>query len=44
MNKKDQWMEDLVKKYRIPTEAETKPPKILTEQQIKIIKDGKDKK
>jgi hypothetical protein len=42
MNKKDQWMEDLVKKYKIPTEPAT--PKILTEQQIKIIKDGKTKK
>jgi hypothetical protein len=44
MNKKDQWMEDLVKKYRIPAETESKPPKILTEQQLKIIKNGKDKK
>jgi hypothetical protein len=42
MDRKDQWMEDLVKKYKIPTEPST--PKILTEQQIKIIKDGKTKK
>jgi hypothetical protein len=42
MDRKDQWMEDLVKKYKIPTEPAT--PKILTEQQIKIIKDGKTKK
>ena len=36
------WMDMLVEKYSIPTEKVEKPVKILTEQQIKIIKDGKN--
>jgi hypothetical protein len=37
------WMQRLVEKYRIPTKTE-KAKRILTEQQIKIIKkeDGKN--
>ena len=33
-------MEDLVKKYSVPSEEVMKPKRILTEQQIKRIKDG----
>jgi len=36
------WMDRLVEKYSVPTEKVEKPVKILTEQQIKIIKDGKN--
>tara|TARA_B100001564_G_scaffold124961_1_gene104306 strand:+ start:496 stop:627 length:132 start_codon:yes stop_codon:yes gene_type:complete len=36
------WMDRLVEKYSIPAEKVEKPVKILTEQQIKIIKDGKN--
>ena len=32
------WMDRLVEKYSIPTEKVEKPKKILTEEQIKIIK------
>ncbi len=32
------WMDRLVEKYTIPTEKVEKPKKILTEEQIKIIK------
>jgi len=37
------WLEKLVKSYRIPKEEEIKSNKILTESQIKIIQNGKDK-
>jgi hypothetical protein len=37
------WLEKLVKNYRIPKEEEIKSNKILTESQIKIIQNGKDK-
>tara|TARA_B100000676_G_C17671877_1_gene626808 strand:+ start:390 stop:527 length:138 start_codon:yes stop_codon:yes gene_type:complete len=41
--KMSDWMERLVEKYTIPTERVEKPKRILTEQQIKIIKEnGKD--
>tara|TARA_B100000214_G_scaffold297752_1_gene227701 strand:+ start:899 stop:1039 length:141 start_codon:yes stop_codon:yes gene_type:complete len=33
------WMDRLVERYSIPTERVEKPKKILTEQQIKIIKE-----
>ena len=36
------WMDRLIEKYSITTEKVEKPVKILTEQQIKIIKDGKN--
>ena len=36
------WMDRLVEKYSVPTKKVEKPTKILTEQQIKIIKDGKN--
>ncbi len=37
------WMDRLVEKYSIPTEEVEKPKKILTEEQLKIIKEnGKD--
>ena len=32
------WMDRLVEKYTIPTEKVEKPTKILTKEQIKIIK------
>ena len=32
------WMDRLVEKYTIPTEKVEKPKKILTQEQIKIIK------
>jgi hypothetical protein len=38
----ESWLEKLVKNYRIPT-GEVKSNKILTESQIKIIKNDKDK-
>jgi hypothetical protein len=39
------WLEKLVKNYKIPTQTDTpKTNKILTESQIKIIQNGKDKK
>ena len=37
------WLETLVKNYRIPKQEEIKSNKILTESQIKIIQNGKDK-
>jgi|TARA_R110001592_G_scaffold119939_4_gene323597 hypothetical protein len=37
----EKWMEDLLDKYTIPNKEVVKPT-ILTEQQIKIIKDGKN--
>jgi hypothetical protein len=38
----ESWLEKLVKNYRIPT-SEVKSNKILTESQIKIIKNDKAK-
>lgn len=39
------WLENLVKNYKIPTATDTpKSNKILTESQLKIIQNGKDKK
>jgi hypothetical protein len=39
------WLENLVKNYKIPTPSDTpKSNKILTESQLKIIQNGKDKK
>jgi hypothetical protein len=41
MSKKtEDWMVDLVKKYSVPSEEALKPKSILTEEQIKRIKDG----
>ena len=33
------WMDRLVEKYSVPTEKVEKPKRILTEEQIKIIKE-----
>jgi len=41
MNKKDSWLEQLVENYKIPTIDKTKKSKLLTDKQLKIIKDGK---
>ena len=38
--KREDWMVDLVKKYSVQSEEVMKPKRILTEQQIKRIKDG----
>tara|TARA_B100000508_G_C11355964_1_gene226440 strand:- start:253 stop:411 length:159 start_codon:yes stop_codon:yes gene_type:complete len=38
--KMSDWMERLVERYSIPSEDE-KPTKILTEEQLKNIEDGK---
>ena len=35
--KADEWLDKLVKKYKVPVETETKPKKILKESQLKII-------
>lgn len=35
----DDWLENLVENYKTPT-TKTAPKKMLTEQQLKIIKDG----
>ena len=40
--KMSDWMERLVERYSIPSEDE-KPTKILTEEQLKNIEDGKSK-
>ena len=41
----ESWLEKLVKNYKIPTATDTsKSNKILTESQLKIIQNGKDKK
>lgn len=41
----ESWLEKLVKNYKIPNPTETpKSNKILTESQLKIIQNGKDKK
>jgi|TARA_B100001175_G_C19188292_1_gene485496 hypothetical protein len=37
------WMDRLVEKYAIPTERVEKPTKILTEEQIKIIRKNNGK-
>jgi hypothetical protein len=37
------WLEKLVKNYHVPKQEEIKSNKILTESQIKIIQNGKDK-
>ena len=39
----ENWLEKLVKNYHIPKQEEIKSNKILTESQIKIIHNGKDK-
>ena len=38
--KREDWMEELVKKYSVPSKEVIKPSRILTEEQIKRIKDG----
>lgn len=41
----ESWLEKLVKNYKIPKATDTpKSNKILTESQLKIIQNGKDKK
>ena len=35
----DKWMDKLVERYSIPSKDEVKPKRILTEQQIKILKE-----
>ena len=44
MNKStEQWMEKLVENYKIPSKEKTKKAsRILTEEQLKIIKNGKN--
>ena len=39
----ENWLEKLVKNYHVPKQEEIKSNKILTESQIKIIQNGKDK-
>ena len=41
-NKKDEWLEELVKKYSIPTEEKTDKRGILNETQLKNLKNGKN--
>lgn len=39
----EKWMEKLVENYKLPSkEKETKSKRILTEEQLKVIKDGKN--
>ena len=39
----EQWIEKLVESYKIPSKEKTqKTSRILTEEQLKIIKDGKN--
>lgn len=39
---KQDWLEELAKKYSIPTEEKTDKRGILNESQLKNLKDGKD--
>jgi len=41
MSKKEDWLETLVKKYSIPKEDKTEKRGILTETQLKNLKNGK---
>lgn len=42
MSKKEDWLETLVKKYSIPKGDKTKKRGILSETQMKNLKDGKN--
>ena len=39
---KEDWLEELVKKYSIPTDDKTEKRGILSETQMKNLKDGKN--
>ena len=41
MNKKEDWLEKLVKKYSLPKEDESEKRGILSETQLKNLKNGK---
>jgi len=41
-NKTEDWLEQLVKKYSIPTQEKTDKRGILNESQLKNLKDGKN--
>ena len=40
-NKTEDWLEELVKKYSIPTEETNEKRGVLNESQLKNLKDGK---
>lgn len=42
MNKKEDWLEKLVKKYSLPKEDESEKRGILSETQLKNLKNGKN--
>ena len=42
MSKKQEWLEELVKKYSIPTDDKTEKRGILNETQLKNLKNGKN--
>jgi len=42
MSKKQEWLEELVKKYSIPTNDKTEKRGILNETQLKNLKNGKN--
>jgi len=42
MSKKEDWLETLVKKYSIPKEDKSEKRGILSETQLKNLKDGKN--
>tara|TARA_B100000902_G_scaffold312844_1_gene303127 strand:+ start:2848 stop:2976 length:129 start_codon:yes stop_codon:yes gene_type:complete len=42
MSKKQEWLETLVKKYSIPKEDKTEKRGILSETQLKNLKNGKN--
>jgi len=41
-NKTEDWLEELVKKYSIPTEENKQKRGVLNETQLKNLKDGKN--
>jgi len=42
MSRQNEWLEELVKKYSIPTNDKTEKRGILNETQLKNLKDGKE--
>ena len=42
MSRQNEWLEELVKKYSIPTDDKTEKRGILNETQLKNLKDGKE--
>ena len=42
MSKKEDWLEQLVKKYSLPKEDKSEKRGILSETQLKNLKDGKN--